>query len=454
VPSPSAQLTVGSDIGTTSARGFLVDQDGNVMARTRIRHPVMVPSLERIEHDPRIAWRRAPRRILASLGHPAAAGIGITGMGPSLTAVNRRGVPEGPGLIYGDGRGDPKHGEAAGFLRALASEHPAAAGFWPAQTTAIVSLGGAPIIGELVAMMLWPLWTGSGWDEEVLNSCGATAAQMPAVRPEGAPAGQLDDAVIDSGSLDVSCERLMAGTIEPDEALVLCGSTLVMLMPVAGERAVPGIWTSPSESGTLATGASNAGALFLDWVDRVIAPGRQPPSPDRVPVWCPYIRGERTPWHDPLRRAALVDLNIAHDAGALRRGAFEASGFVVRHHLDLSGLAPRRIVAVGGGTAVAGWTQALADCTGVPVEIRGTGAGAAMGAAFMGRVAAGLENSTADAARWVQGGRTISPDPAWARPVRDRYRRFLDLAASSGEVARDSVGGDQARLNEDPASQP
>jgi len=54
--------------------------------------------------------------------------------------------------------------------------------------------------------------------------------------------------------------------------------------------------------------------------------------------------------------------------------------------------------------------------------------GAALGAAFIGRVAAGLETSTADAARWASTERVVEPDPAWENQIQDRYARFLELA--------------------------
>jgi xylulokinase len=425
------ELTVGIDIGTTSVKGVLVDKGGAVLARTRIPHPMITSSPAHMEHDPQVAWRRSPRRVMALLGQPNITAIGITGMGPSLTAVNRQGVPQGPGLLYGDARGDAEAGvgEVVGFLRTLAALYPEAAGFWPAQATAIASLNGSPVIGDMVAGMMYPLWTGSGWDEAVIESCGARVGQLPMVRSESEPAGHWHDAVISSGLLDVTCERMMAGKVEEDEVLVLCGSTLIMMMPMSAYAEVPGVWTYPTGSTAMATGASNAGAFFLDWVDRVLARGKGGVDPDRVPVWAPYIRGERTPWHDPLRRAALVDLDITHDAEALRRAAYEASGFVVRHHLQLVGSAPRRLIAVGGGTAVPGWMQALADCVGIPVEIRGTGVGAAVGAAFMARVAAGLESSPAEVEKWVHATQTVVPHEDWIKPVSRRYERFLQLVA-------------------------
>ena len=114
-------------------------------------------------------------------------------------------------------------------------------------------------------------------------------------------------------------------------------------------------------------------------------------------MWSPYVRGERTPYHDPDRRAVLDGLDLTHGDASVRRAGYEASGFVVRQLIELSGARAARIVATGGGTRVQPWMQALADATGLPVEVSAV----PEGAAFLGRIAAGLETSTADAARWA-----------------------------------------------------
>jgi xylulokinase len=125
----------------------------------------------------------------------------------------------------------------------------------------------------------------------------------------------------------------------------------------------------------------------------------------------------------------LEALDLTHDAAALRRAAYEASGFVVRQLIELSAAPVSRIVATGGGTRVAPWLQAIADATGRPVEVSRVAEGAALGAAFLARMAAGLETTIADAARWVRTGRIVQPDPAWGSAVEDRYQRFLELGS-------------------------
>src|SRR6202012_5202082 len=96
-------------------------------------------------------------------------------------------------------------------------------------------------------------------------------------------------------------------------------------------------------------------------VDRVVGPGAPVAvDPRRVPVWSPYLRGERTPFHDPDRRGMLDGLDLTHDAATLRRAAYEASGFVVRQLIELSGAKVSRIVAAGGGTRGQTWMQGIA----------------------------------------------------------------------------------------------
>jgi xylulokinase len=126
----------------------------------------------------------------------------------------------------------------------------------------------------------------------------------------------------------------------------------------------------------------------------------------------------------------LDGLNLTHNGASVRRAAYEASGFVVRQIIEMSGVSVSRIVATGGGTRVAPWMQAIADATGLPVSVSGVAEGAALGAAFIARMAAGLETSVGGAARWASVDRIVEPDPAWTTAVGDRYARFSELSGS------------------------
>ncbi len=108
-------VTVGVDVGTTSVKAVAVDEEGVVVARSRVPHQVVAPEADILRHDAKRAWRAGPKKafeqVTAELdahGHRLA-GVTVSSMVPSLTAVGRQGVPVLPGLLYGDtgGRGDP-----------------------------------------------------------------------------------------------------------------------------------------------------------------------------------------------------------------------------------------------------------------------------------------------------------------------------------------------------------
>jgi len=419
-----------------------------------------VPEAEQLEHDAHRAWRQGPRRAFSAVASQISApvaGVAVTSMVPSMTAVDRRGVPFLPGLLYTDARGRVEGGDPApavpdarGLLEWTAGQAPAAAGYWPCQAVATCALSGVPAMDTATAIVFGDLYGPDGWRPEGLAALGARPDQMPVVVQMGAAAGTLPGSgtVVAGGTIDAFCDQLVSGAAEPGDVLAIFGATLVVWIVTHDWVEFPNLVTVPHTvpDRVLVGGPSNAGALFVDWTRQLLrgvsrpGPGRLPRrgagdgrdgDPSRVPVWLPYIRGERTPFNDPTLRASLHGLDLTQGAAAVQRAAFEASGFVIRRMLELSGLPGRRVVASGGGTQVAAWMAAVADATGLPVDPVAVPEGAALGAAYMARMAAGLETSLDASRGWARSAARVEPDPVWATAAAARYRRFADLGPGS-----------------------
>ncbi len=457
--------TVGVDIGTTSVKAVAVDGDGKVVARARVPHRVVTPEAEMLEHDAARAWVRGPRRafaeVSAQLDGPAA-GVVVTSMVPSVTAVDRRGRPLLPGILYGDIRArrpdsvpgdeadqDDLGGEREQGRRMLAwavEQHPGAFGYWNCQAVATHALAGVPAVDGAAATSFGSLMKRGRWNPDALAELGLVEEQLPVVGPMGGPLGSLPgtETVFAGGSVDAFCEQLVAGARTVGDVLVIFGATLIVWVVTDEWKDVPGLTTLPNmiAGQSMIGGPSNAGALFVDWAGSLLGASSRRPGgkasaaavgptvderagdPNRVPVWLPYPRGERTPFHDPDLRASIHDLDISQGPVALLRGAHEASGFVIRRILELSGSEGRRIIATGGGSRSVPWMQAVADATGLPVDTVGVPEGGALGAAFLARMAAGLESSFEVASGWARTGRRIEPDPSWVKAASLRFDRF------------------------------
>ncbi len=437
---------MGIDIGTTSVKAVAADGDGNVVRRARVPHDLVVVAPDQLEHRPDQAWHDGVRAALGAVADGLdVVAVDVAAMVPSMCAVDASGRALTPGLLYGDARGgadasaDPSQsGEAVGFLRWCAAHAPEAAGFWPAQAMANFALGGESVLDTTTAMTTVPLFDYVGWDEAIAQRAGVRTDQLPRIVPGDQAAGQVSDhlpaggALLGGGTIDALGEQLVAGADHDGDVLVILGATLICWAVIPEWRDVDGLWTIPHTAAglSLVGGPSNAGGLFLDWVRRLTGDPQPSTDPSRVPVWTPYPRGERVPLHDPQRRAGLHDLDLTHGPDAVLRAAREAGGFVIRHQLDLAGLSPARIVATGGGTRSAEWLQAIADATGLPIDVVAVPEGAALGAAFQARVVAGLETNATDARRWARTSHRVEPDPDWVGPVAERYERFRARTAT------------------------
>ena len=206
--SSGSAVTVGVDVGTTSVKALAVDAHGRVVARSRVPHNIVAPEPDVLRHDAKKAWRAGPRKafelVTAQLHKDGStlAGVAVASMVPSMTAVNRRGVPVLPGLLYGDREGRAPSGtpddavrvpgtmpDAEGFLRWASTEVPDARGYWPCQAVATNAISGLPAVDTGVTASLGMLHTHKGWNNELLTSMGVSEAQMPMVVPMGQAGG-------------------------------------------------------------------------------------------------------------------------------------------------------------------------------------------------------------------------------------------------------------------------
>ena len=246
--------TVGVDIGTTSVKAVAVDARGEVVARTRVPHRWALPPSTTSSTTP-------PRPGAADPGGPSprsrppsdgpAAGVVTTAMVPSITAVDRRGIPRLPGLLYGDDRarsdrwdGDPvarrddHGGEREEGARMLA---------WAAATTARgVGLLAEPGRGHprpvrgarhrlggghhvRLPRPERPLGPGWRWPPSA-----STRARSPGSSRSGRAAGTVrgTPTAVGGGSIDAFCEQIVAGADEPGDVLVIFGATLIVWVVV------------------------------------------------------------------------------------------------------------------------------------------------------------------------------------------------------------------------------
>ena len=148
-------------------------------------------------------------------------------------------------------------------------------------------------------------------------------------------------------------------------------------------------------------------------------------------LFLPYLTGERTPYPDPLVRAAWVGLTVRHTRAHMTRAVLEGVAFGIKDSFRLilqAGLGSIEQVRIsGGGAKSALWRQIMADVLGVELVTVNTTEGAAFGAALLAGVGAGVyENVPAACEATIQITGHTYPTQA-TRTYQDYYPHYRAL---------------------------
>ena len=292
------------------------------------------------------------------------------------------------------------------------------------------------------------------WSEEVLEATGLSADLFPVAYPSGTAVGTVTPAaeaetglpagtVVATGGHDHLCGSLAAGVVGPGAFLDSMGTAegglllapsyqpdlrllesgychyahvipgqYVMLFGLTSSGGlihwlVQRLW--PEAAGSAEAQARAFGAALLE------AGGVRPGSDGLF--WLPHLSGVGSPWEDESSKAAIVGLTAAHERGHLVRAVLEGLSYWLRENLDvlgeIAGIPPgREVVAIGGGTRAALWMQIKADVTRRVVRVPEVPEAAALGAALLAGVGAGIFASPEQAAASVARPSTVyEPSP-------------------------------------------
>ena len=439
---------IGIDVGTSSAKGVVIDEDGTVLAGAERGYAVSMPHSGWSEQDPD-DWWRATEAVLSELGAERADGIGLSGQMHGLVALGSDDRPLRPAILWNDGRSQPQVDALvaeAGLARlvALSGNRPLA-GFtalklrWmaehePDQLRRVrrIMLPKDYVRLRLCGEAVTDVSDASGtllldvarraWSPELCALFDVPREWLPRVCESPEVSGETAAGVpVAAGAGDQAAGALGVGVIAADGpgSLVLGTSGVVFAArqdyaPDPEGRLHAFCHALPERWHVMGVILAAAGALA--WLDEAVGHG------DGIPallqeaegwapgaeglVFAPYLSGERTPHPDADVRGAFAGLGLRHDRGAMVRAVLEGVAYALRDGLDLvqdsapSRARPPALRVSGGGARSPLWCRILAAVLELPLEhTASAGAGAAYGAALLGGVAGGVFPDAAAAAQ-------------------------------------------------------
>ena len=464
-----ANVVLGVDIGTTSAKAVAFDADGRALGRGETAYQLLEPEPGQAVQDPvamvegtlaavrtaaAAARDRGARIVALSLSGAMHSLVGLDGAGraltPLITWADMRATEQAERLRrehpeLHDRTGTPLHPMAPLAKLVWFAENE------PGTFAAVRRWAG---IKELVVARITGAWavdhsiaSGTGllnlqaldWDREALAIAGIDADRLSPLVPTterlalDAAAGELGldaDLPVIVGAGDGPLANLGLGAVRPGVAACSIGTSgalrlMVERPAVDPQRSVfcyaltPGRW--------VVGGAINNGGVVLRWAGEALAPDlgeraevqllalaeRVPPGSDGL-IMLPYLLSERAPHWSSEPRGAYVGLTRHHRRGHLVRAALEGVcqqlALVLASMRD-AGNEVHEIRATGGFARSALWRQMLADALGMPIGFAAGHEGSAFGAALLGMEALELVDGhrTRRTARGHRGRRRPRP---------------------------------------------
>jgi xylulokinase len=258
--------------------------------------------------------------------------------------------------------------------------------------------------------------------------------------------GLLAGTPVVAGGGDQAAGAIGVGAIRPGIVAVTLGTSGVVFAPTARPaiepqarlhafcHAVPGMWHL--------MGVTLSAAGSLQWYRDALAPsvsfdelleeaGTVRAGSEGL-VFLPYLSGERTPYPDPLARGAFVGLTLRHSRAHLTRAVLEGVAFSLADCFTLlrevKAATDFDVRITGGGARSGLWQSIVASALGVTVTPVMAGEGAALGAALLAGVGAGVWRDVAEAcASAVQLGDPVRPDPEAVDAYARLYAIYRDL---------------------------
>lgn len=442
---------IGIDSSTTATKALLIDAAGQVHGVAATAYDYETPHPLWSEQQPELWWKaacRSIRQVLAETGVAARdiSGIGLTGQMHGMVLLDAAGAVLRPAILWNDQRTQAECDEIRAIVghKALINltGNDALTGFTAPKILWVKNH--EPHIYARIARILLPKdyvrfkLTG----EYATDKADASGTILFDLRERDWSDALVSALGIDRAWLPPTYEGIaMTGTVSA-EAAAACGLAAgIPVMAGGGDQAANAVGTGAVDAGVVALSLGTSGVIFagsdrpliepagrlhafchaapghwhlmgvmlsaagsLRWYRDALAPDRTyddllagaataPAGSDGL-LFLPYLTGERTPYPDPLARGAFIGLTVRHTQAHMTRAVLEGVAFGLRDSFELmkaAGLPPvTQIRASGGGTRSALWRQILADVLQAEIGTVNTTEGAAVGAALLAAVGAGV----------------------------------------------------------------
>lgn len=459
---------VGADIGTTSLKAAVFDEEGH-MIRSASRDYILNVKGEEVEFPAEKyveLFKDAYAEISEGLEISA---IAFDTQGETMIVTDEAGTPLRDAIVWLDNRaaaqaesikakfGNKKVFEITGQAEITAT--------WPAAKLMWIREKEPETFAKIRRVFLledWLIYRLTGcfiteptlqsstiyedirkedWWDEMLEFVGIRREMLPRILPCGTIAGFYEGVPVVTGALDQIAGAIGAGVVDGSAVSEMTGTTMVIFVPSEDIPAYDPNSVVPCHKNydgkyCLLAWTPTAG-IALKWFRNVLCENfsfreldelaeKVAPGSEGL-TFLPYLTGSVMPKYRPEAKGAFMGLTMEHTRAHFVRSVLESVACMLKENLDSLGISPKEIRSMGGGASSPLWCQIKADLVGCDIVTLKNSEVACLGSALLAGKGIGICEDIAELAKkTVEAKKVYHPSGADYTVCYKNYKEASD----------------------------
>ncbi len=282
--------------------------------------------------------------------------------------------------------------------------------------------------------------TGGYW-QEMLSFIGIDESYLPVLKESGEKVGEYKGAVVCTGALDQISGFIGSGIIREGMVSEMTGTALAVcaysktIPPYFEGIKVPAYYVAKDKY-CLLMWAPTAG-MVMEWFKKNFYPDADFKQIDaeaaNVPLGAegltisPNMRGSVMPTNDPDLKGGVYGIDLKHTRAHFSRAIMESIACLLRQFLEYLDLPIDEVVSIGGGSKSGLWRQIKADITGkrvVTLKNKETGC---LGTAIYAGYGSGVYENINSAVSDIVERKDVTEPNAEKKQADEVYQKYLSL---------------------------
>lgn len=492
-------MYLGIDLGTSGVKVVITNDNSEVVAQATGALEVSRPQALWSEQDPQ-SWFNATESAIAEIkaSHPKTLsevkGIGLSGQMHGATLLDADDKVLRPAILWNDGRSEAqcKTLEATVDGSRQISGNIAMPGFtapkllWVKENEPDIFEKTKKVLlpkdylrllltGEYASDMsdsagtLWMNVETRSWSKEMLEGTGLDESAMPklyegpevtgTLLPELAEKWGLGEVPVMAGAGDNAAGAIGAGVVEPGDAFLSLGTSGVYFLaneryaPNPGDavhtfcHCLPNTWHQMAVMLSAAscldwlaamTGGPSVAEL-LEELEKAIGDGDILRAD--VPIFLPYLSGERTPHNNPHAKGSFFGMTASTGRPQLTQAVLEGVAFAFadgQKALIDAGEPIKHVSVIGGGSRSLLWGKILANALNRTLSYHeGSEVGPALGAARLAQLGLSGDYSAENLRKIcfkTPVKMQIEPEAELSAYLNERWQKYRALYAQTNDL--------------------